>query len=97
MHCKEYDHIKRDYPKHANMKKSNNLKIKLVKEQEEYIGDVLIVSKAVDTFSHNEWVLDSSCLVHICSKKELFDNFKRKNMCCFYVTGPLVMLQVLGW
>lgn len=52
----------------------------LVDEQEEYIGDVLTVFKGMDTFSHDEWILDSGCHVDIYSRKEYFDMFQEKNM-----------------
>lgn len=46
-------------------------------EHEEYIGDSLTVSKGMNIVSH-EWILDSGCSVHICSKKEYFDSFQEK-------------------
>lgn len=48
-----------------NRKKCDNLNITLVEEQKEYIGDVLTVSKGIYIFSHDEYILDLSCYVHI--------------------------------
>lgn len=53
----------------------------LVGEPEEYIEDVLIVSKCMNTFFHDKWILDLGCPVHICSKKEYFDTFQEKKIC----------------
>lgn len=71
-HCKEYDHIKRDYLEHVDGKKGDTPSTTLA---EEYIGDVLIVSKDMNTFSHGKWILDSDYPIHICSMKEYFDTF----------------------
>lgn len=65
-HCKEYDHIKMNCLEHADRNKSDSLSTSLAKEQEEYIGAVIIVSNCMDTFSHNEWILNLSRHVHIC-------------------------------
>lgn len=53
-HCKEYDHMKRDFPERAAKKKSSSPNIALTEEHEKYIGDVLIVSKCMNAFSHDE-------------------------------------------
>lgn len=42
-------------------------------EQEKYFRDALTFSKVMSTISQEEWILDSGCLIHICSKKEYFD------------------------
>lgn len=77
-HCKEYGHIRRDYLDRSDRKKGDNPSTTLAEEHEQYIGDVLTVSRGMDTFSHDEWILDSSCHVHICSRKEYFDTFQVK-------------------
>lgn len=59
--------MRRDCLERSDRKKGDNPSIALAKEQEEYIGDVHIVFKGINTFSHDEWILDSSCHVHICS------------------------------
>lgn len=46
--------MKRDCLKHADRKKNDNLNIVLAEEHEEYIGDVLIVSKGIHIFSHDK-------------------------------------------
>lgn len=38
-------------------------------EYEEYLGDVLTVSKGMDTISQDEWILDLGCPVHISSMR----------------------------
>lgn len=32
------------------------------------------------TISYDEWILDLSCLVHICSGREYFNEFQKKNI-----------------
>lgn len=53
-HYKEYGHIKNDYPKCDDKKKSDNLSIIFAKEYEKYIEDVFTVSKYMDSFSHDK-------------------------------------------
>ncbi|GFS36788.1 hypothetical protein Acr_00g0048050 [Actinidia rufa] len=42
-------------------------------------GDCLTVSKGINTSSHDEWILDSGCTMHVCSKKEFFDTFQERD------------------
>lgn len=49
-------------------------------EEHEYLGNFLIVSKGMNTISLDEWIIDMSYHIHICSKKEYFDMFQEENI-----------------
>ncbi|KAF7135154.1 hypothetical protein RHSIM_Rhsim08G0128900 [Rhododendron simsii] len=42
-------------------------------------GDLLTVSEGINTSSHDEWILDLGCTMHVCSKKEFFNTFQEKD------------------
>ncbi|GFS39105.1 hypothetical protein Acr_00g0061200 [Actinidia rufa] len=42
-------------------------------------GHCLTVSEGINTSSHDEWILDSGCTKHVCSKKEFFDTFQERD------------------
>lgn len=58
-HYKEYDYIKKDYPKCVDRKKNDSPSIAVVEEeQDEYIGNVFIFFKGMGTFSYDKLILN---------------------------------------
>lgn len=80
-YCKEFGHVKMDFPECANMNKGDSLGVVAVvalqkeKKHEEYLGDALIVSKDMDTIYQDEWILYLGCPIHICFRRKHFDTF----------------------
>lgn len=66
-------------------KKNDSHCIVLVKEHEEYIGDVFTISKGICTLSHEEWILDSGYHVHIYSREKYFDTFQERKIYIIYL------------
>ncbi|KAF7140776.1 hypothetical protein RHSIM_Rhsim06G0083000 [Rhododendron simsii] len=77
--CKEFGHVKRDYP----LRKYKGKKFDDASSANSLVladdGDLLIVSEGINTSSRDEWILDSGCTMHVCSKKEFFDTFQEKD------------------
>ncbi|KAF7150288.1 hypothetical protein RHSIM_Rhsim02G0024600 [Rhododendron simsii] len=77
--CKEFGHVKHDCPLRKNKGKkfddASSASSLVVADD----GDLLTVSEVINTSSRNEWILDSGCTMHVCSKKEFFDTFQGKD------------------
>lgn len=75
------------YLKRANRNKGDSpgggVAVEVVEKEEkreEYLRDVLTVSKGMNTISQDEWLLDSSYPIHICSKRVYFDSFQEEKI-----------------
>ncbi|KAF7147414.1 hypothetical protein RHSIM_Rhsim03G0207400 [Rhododendron simsii] len=77
--CKEFGHVKRDCPLRKNKGKkfddASSASSLVVADD----GDLLTISEGINTSSRDEWILDSGCTMHVCSKKEFFDTFQEKD------------------
>ncbi|GFS32179.1 hypothetical protein Acr_00g0021180 [Actinidia rufa] len=78
-YCKEFGHLKRDCPLRKNKGKkcddASSCNSLVIADE----GDLLTVSEDINTSSHDEWILDSDCTMHVCSKKEFFDTFQERD------------------
>ncbi|GFY95706.1 filament-like protein [Actinidia rufa] len=78
-YCKEFGHVKRDCPLRKDKGKkcddASSCNSLVVADD----GDCLTVSEGINTSSHDEWILDSGCTKHVCSKKEFFDTFQERD------------------
>ncbi|GFS41077.1 pentatricopeptide repeat (PPR-like) superfamily protein [Actinidia rufa] len=78
-YCKEFGHVKRDCPLRKDKGKkcddASSCNSLVVADD----GDCLTVSEGINTSSHDEWILDSGCTMHVCSKKEFFDTFQERD------------------
>lgn len=73
--CKEFSHIKRFCPLNKNKKKDeagSSVNFCVAKED---FGFVLTISEGKNTSPSDAWVLDSGCIMHVCSRKDYFDTF----------------------
>ena len=69
--CKEWGHIKRDYPT-WDKKDSQGLESSTaVARNTEDPGDILTIFRE-DTYSQDDWVLDLGASNHICSRRNFF-------------------------
>ena len=74
--CKEWGHIKRDCPNRSEKDgQGSDNSTTAVMEDTVNLGDILTISRG-NTFSRDDWILDSGSTNHICSVRELFDTFQ---------------------
>ncbi|GFY94110.1 hypothetical protein Acr_09g0005560 [Actinidia rufa] len=78
-YCKEFGHVKR----HCPLRKDKGKKCDDASSCNSLVvaddGDCLTVSEGINTSSHDEWILDSGCTMHVCSKKKFFDTFQERD------------------
>ena len=79
--CKDFGHIRKYCPHRKGNDggdKDSGDKGSLVLLGDD--GDVLTVSEGKHTISRDDWILDSGCTNHVCSKREYFNEFQKGNL-----------------
>ena len=90
--CKEFGHIKRNCPRRKDGNGPNNY----VGVAEDY-GDILTVSEGINTSPCDDWILDSGCTMHVCSRRDYFETFQEsKGGSLFMANGVPCKIDGVG-
>ncbi|GFZ01874.1 hypothetical protein Acr_15g0004830 [Actinidia rufa] len=93
-YCKEFGHVKRDCPLRKDKGKkcddASSCNSLVVADD----GDCLTVSEGINTSSHDEWILDSGCTMHL--RRNLISLSRMDSNGCKYFAGGGAMKITRG-